>query len=157
MSVYKRCSQAVRELAQGSDLFTELDVIDRASENSWTEEEYRKAMTQANQIAYAYYRSGRLTRFGPVEYNGEQDYVRRASKIVYAGLKTGPTCIESPNGQFPRLMVFNDEIASVGRRSGTNRDDLRAWPQTDNETLQRQIEQLSQRVRHLEKEAVTAS
>ena len=137
----------------GNTPFTEIDVINNAARLSWTQDDYKKAMTQANQIAYAYYRSGKLQRYGPVHFQGEEDYLRYASKIVYAG-PTGPNTITTPNGTFPAIMAHEDHISSVGRRAGTNRDDLHEWPKDEEyQQLQEQIKHLSDRIEDLEDRA----
>ena len=156
MSVYRRCSQALRELIAEAEPFTEIDIIERASLNNWNEADFKKAMIQANQIAYAYYRSGRLARFGPIDHNGAPDYVRHSSKITYTGLD-GPEKLATPNGTFKRLMFYSDEIASVGRRSGTDRDDFSRWKDKgEHGRLERKVRAFQRRFKERDKATTPA-
>ena len=122
-SIYKQCSRAVSDLMEGSDVFSEIDVVQLASTPEWSVEDYKDAGRQANQVLGTRYRERKLCRFGPIDLPEGVDYARIASKIAYASVSA---CLESwdtPNGTFPKLMLEDDEIGHQGRRLGTNRDD----------------------------------
>lgn len=127
MSIYSDCAQAISDLAELSDVFTEADVWIHASRDGWTTDDVREARKYANQIISARYRNGEVVRYGPVEYSGVQDYARKAGSIVYAGTESGPVTWSTPNGEFPRLPRHEDEIQSGGRRKGTARSDDEPW------------------------------
>lgn len=129
MSIYSDCAQAISDLAELNDVFTEADVWIHASRDGWTTDDVREARKYANQIISARYRNGEVVRFGPVEYSGVQDYARKAGSIVYAGTENGPVTWSTPNGEFPRLSRHEDEIqsGSGGRRKGTARSDDEPW------------------------------
>lgn len=171
MSIYTRCMEAAEALLEdpslaGGDppgLFTELDVITHASasDGPWTNERYRFAMREVNQVMGLLFREGRAVRFGPVQIPDvpEPDYLRIASKIVYAHPR-GPERVETPNGTFERLIATNgkDPLAKQGRRLGTNRDDLQPWDQQDIKTARKtqrrpsNVQAANRRIRELEAE-----
>lgn len=164
MSIYKQCSEAALQLminppeAHGG-VFTEIDVVQRASRPEWSREDYKEAHRQANQVLGTRYRERKLCRFGPVELpDGNKDYGRIASRIVYANAQDGPREWETPNGVFRRLMVENDKIGRQGRRFGTERTDLVDWvgdveePQVENRVakLERSLNEALSRLQRLE-------
>lgn len=158
-SIYKQCSEAASKLIEDppkvhGGVFTEIDVVQRASKPEWSQDDYKEAHRQANQVLGTRYRERKLCRFGPVELpDGNKDYGRIASKIVYANADNGPEAWETPNGTFQRLMIEGDDIGRQGRRFGTDRTDLVAWgdghtaPADD---LQRRVERLEKRIQWLE-------
>jgi len=121
----------MNRLAARGITFTERDVTDAASMPNWTEKQFVKAGRAAYAVLQSDYRLGRLCRFGPVDVNGEPDYVRNAAKIVYASVSKGPQYIETPNGNFHRMLAESDQISSVGRRKGIDRDDFALWHQDE--------------------------
>lgn len=129
MSVYRQCSEAAAKLMENGEIFTEIDVVRLAGTNhDWATETYTEALRDANQVVGTLYRNRKVCRFGPVELpNGERDYARIASKIVYAPSDKGIVVWETPNGDFPALMVHEDEIGRQGRRKQANRSDLVKW------------------------------
>lgn len=132
-SVYKQCSQALRETLEEGRPFTELDIVNRASAVEWNKARWKQALTSANQLLNAQYRAGKLVRFGPVKYQGELDYARIGTKIVYAGLDA--TSLKTPNGTFSTLTHDQDQISAPGRRVGTNRDDMVVWSEQEDTAL----------------------
>lgn len=131
MSIQAECREAMNRLAARGVTFTERDVTDSASMPNWTRKQYAKAARAAYAVLQGDYRMGRLCRFGPVDVNGQPDYVRNNAKIVYASAERGPQYVETPNGNFARMMAAADQISSVGRRSGIDRDDFALWHQDD--------------------------
>lgn len=133
MSIYKQCSEAATKLMQeppkdNGGVFTEIDVVTLAGVPEWSQDDYEDAMRHANQIVGTQYRARKLCRYGPVEFpDGEKDYGRIASKIVYAPAETGPKTWKTPNGTFKKLMMEDDSIGRQGRRRYTNRNDLAPW------------------------------
>jgi hypothetical protein len=59
--------------------------------------------------------------------DGTEDYARIAGKIVYADAETGPDQWQTPNGNFPKLMIEDDTLKRQGRRAGTERSDAEPW------------------------------
>lgn len=157
-SIYKQCSEAASKLIADppeahNGVFTEIDVVQRASKPEWSQSDYKEAHRQANQVLGTRYRERKLCRFGPVVLpDGVQDYGRIASKIVYANAEEGPQAWETPNGTFQRLMIEGDDIGRQGRRFGTERTDLVAWGEdrSASDDLQRRIERLEKRIQWLE-------
>lgn len=156
-SIYKQCSEAASKLIEAppeahGGVFTEIDVVQRASKPEWSKDDYKEAHRQANQVLGTRYRERKLCRFGPVELpDGVKDYGRIASKIVYANAEGGPQEWETPNGTFPRLMIEGDDIGRQGRRFGTERTDLVAWGKAPvSDDLPRRIARLEKRIQWLE-------
>jgi hypothetical protein len=147
MTIYQHCANAIRDLMKTGQPFTDLDAVQRASQVQWSAADFKKALLRSNQIAQAFYKDGKLFRYGPVNFQGTEDYARFAARIVHAG-PTGPDVLITPNGNFPRLATGDDEIASAGRRRGTNRDDKRPWPKDDVET---KLNEALKRIADLEK------
>lgn len=132
-ATYKQVSAATRRLMKADDVFTEIDVVNVAYEvegnQSWGDKQWRTAANDAQQVCAALYRSARLVRFGPVQVPGlEPDYARRGvgGKIVYAPRDTVKEW-KTPNGNFPALNYFHDEIKKASRRKGIDRDDSQPW------------------------------
>lgn len=146
-SIYRECSHAVESLmesppAQHGGVFTEIDVVAKAATKDWKKapatknkearDDFKEGMKHANQVCGIRFRERKLCRYGPVTLpDGSQDYVRIASKIVYADAENGPAVFETPNGSFPRLMIHNDPLKAQGRRRGTVRNDLVSWKEQD--------------------------
>jgi len=156
MSIYKQCSKAASKLTEDPSkahggVFTEIDVVQRASKPEWSQEDYKEAHRQANQVLGTRYRERKVCRFGPVTLpDGNNDYGRIASKIVYAAAD-GPESWETPNGSFLRMMIEGDEIGRQGRRFGTERTDLVGWGGGGEETLPGSPDHLGRRIARLEK------
>lgn len=127
MSIYKDCSRACRELAATGKAFIDIDVVNAAADPGWAAKHFREAQRHANQIVGTEYRAGKLVRYGPVKYENEDDYVRRAGRVLYADAAEGPQEIETPNGKFGPIHDRDDKLARVGRRRGTKRDDFTSW------------------------------
>lgn len=127
MSIYSDCSQAISDLAELHEVFTEIDVVNHAADDGWNKALYKEARKYANQIVSAKYRNGELVRYGPVEYGGIKDYARRAGMIAYGGATKGPEVWTTPNGSFPPISRHSDTIQTSGRRKGTARHDEKAW------------------------------
>lgn len=144
MSLYRRCSDALDDLIarppkETGGLFTEFDVVRKAGLSDWTEEDFKEALKQANQICGTAYRARKLARFGPVDFNGHEDYGRIATKIAYAPADRAPDFWETPNGKFPRLMIEDDSIIKQGRKHGNTRNDLVPWNKSaDRELVKRE-------------------
>lgn len=172
MSIYKACSAACRELASKGEPFIDIDVVNQAAQDGWSERNFREAQRHANQICGTEYRGGRIVRYGPVTFEGEKDYVRKAGRVLYAGAETGPEIFSTPNGEFPQIHDRDDPLSRVGRRRGTRRDDLTPWDEqnpdairddgmmVDGRPLHREIERLraelkaaNNRVQELETES----
>ncbi len=155
-TVYQHCADAIRRLTSNGEPFTDLDAVTQAAQPSWTEEDYRTAMIRANQIVQAFYKDGKLVRYGPVRLpDGTQDYVRYSARIVHASPTGRLATLSTPNGDFPRLLSINDSFAGAGRRKGTNRDDQSPWPKGEDtnpqvEALQRQLNDALRRIHDLE-------
>lgn len=159
MSIYKACSSACRELAKTGEPFIDIDVVNAAAQDGWSDRNYREAQRQANQIVGTDYRAGKLVRYGPVTFEGNKDYVRKAGRVLYADAEAGPKTIETPNGKFKQISDRSDDLARVGRRQGTRRDDFTAWDQqspeairsdsmlVDGRPLERRIHQLEAELR----------
>lgn len=137
MSIYSQCSEAAAKLMKNppkdqGGVFTEIDVVRLAGSSGWSTENYKEALRHANQVVGTNYRARKLCRYGPVELpDGTKDYARIASKIVYADAENGPDVWKTPNGNFPKLMIHDDEIGRQGRRHNTNRNDLASWDEQD--------------------------
>jgi hypothetical protein len=137
MSLYKQCSEAASNLMANppeefGGVFSEIDVVNAAASRGWSGDNYKEALRHANQVLGTLYRSRKLARYGPVTLpNGNLDYGRIASKIVYAAAETGPEKWKTPNGTFARLMIEDDDFGRQGRRYGTNRNDLAPWDAQD--------------------------
>ena len=146
MSIYTECGEAARELLDDPGLrpvtknapeqvFTELDVIALAARNApqgYGKYEMKVAQREASQVMGMLFRSRQAVRFGPVEFPSmPPDYARISGKIVYAA----PDALEvlkSPNGEFPQMLIHEDEILQSGRRVGsTGRDDFLSWDEQD--------------------------
>lgn len=130
MSIQAECREAMNRLAAGGGTFTEFDVANEASgqgQKGWTAKLFEQAVRDAYNVLQGDYKRGRLVRYGPVKFQGIQDYARRGTKIVYAHPTKGPTIFNTPNGDFPRMHAEKDALARAGRRVGTNRDDTRPW------------------------------
>jgi hypothetical protein len=133
ISLYRRCADAAKQLMENppedyGGVFTEIDVVNEASLQSWSNRMFKQALAHANQVCGTLYRERKLCRYGPVELpTGHKDYGRIASKIVYAAADTGPAKWDTPNGKFPKLMIENDQLKAQGRKYGTNRNDLEPW------------------------------
>lgn len=131
-SIQAECRKAMHRLAERGIHFTERDVVEAASMPDWTHVQLVKAGRAAYTVLQSEYRSGKLSRFGPVsipDYENLSDYVRMHSKIVYADAERGPSFVETPNGVFHKMFAANDRISAVGRRPGIDRDDFTAWDQ----------------------------
>lgn len=127
-SLYQQCSKAIERLMERGDVFTEIDVVSEAATGEWTDDDYKRALKDANAVCGTHYRSRKLGRYGPVKFaDGVEDYARIAEKIVYADAEKGPEFWETPNGEFPKLMLEDDSLVAQGRRSGTNRNDAKPW------------------------------
>lgn len=133
-SLYRQCSAAVDLLAekppkQHGGVFTEIDVVSKAAaRHDWSQGDYQQGLHDANAVCGTQYRNRKLCRFGPVKLaDGTLDYARVAGKIVYADAETGPEAWETPNGEFPKLMIEDDELKRQGRRAGTERNDAQPW------------------------------
>lgn len=131
-SIQAECRATANRLAARGVTFTEKDVVEHTAMPNWSVKELAKAQRAAYAVLQGDYRKGRLVRYGPVQINGSEDYVRNNSKIVYASATKGPGFVETPNGIFHRLTTEEDYISSVGRRPGINRDDLEPWDIEDN-------------------------
>lgn len=127
MSIQAECRAAVNRLARQGGVFTEIDVANEAGTDGWSGKMFEQAMSKAYNVLQSEYKAGKLVRYGPVDYNGVKDYARRGSKILYADAHKGPSMLTTPNGNFPRLLSQNDEMAHAGRKAGTNRDDTKPW------------------------------
>lgn len=133
MTIYQQCSEAVTKLmenppADHSGVFTEIDVVTLAGRADWSEDDYQEALRHANQVVGTQYRARKLCRYGPVTFpDGEKDYARIASKIVYAPADTGSKTWRTPNGTFKKLMMEDDNFGRQGRRRYTNRSDIVKW------------------------------
>ena len=150
-TVYQHCAQAVRDLTKEGRAFTDLDVVQRASQNDWEPKDYKLALLRSNQIVQASYRDGKLVRYGLVRLpEGNEDYARYSARIVHAS-PSGPAFLDTPNGNFPRLLAINDKIGAAGRRRGTNRDDSVRWPTADSQSdLERKLNDALRRISELE-------
>lgn len=131
MSIYSDCSQAISDLSELRDVFTEIDVVNHAASDGWSKANFKEARKYANQIVSAKFRSGELVRYGTVEYDGIKDYARRASMIVYGGASSGPAKWTTPNGNFSQMPRHLDTIQSSGRKKGTARHDELPWSEQD--------------------------
>lgn len=131
MSIYSDCSQAISRLAELPAVFTEIDVVNEAASDGWSKANFKEARKYANQIVSAKFRSGEVVRYGAVEYEGIQDYARRASMIVYGGAESGPTTWDTPNGSFAQIPRHLDTIQTSGRKKGTARHDELPWAEQD--------------------------
>lgn len=131
MSIYKACSQACRKLAATGEPFIEIDVVNEAAQMGWSKANFKEAQRHANQIVGTEYRSGRLVRYGPVNYQDSVDYVRKAGRILYADSTLGPEKVKTPNGEYDRVQDRDDSIARVGRRKYAARDDFLPWQEQD--------------------------
>lgn len=133
-SVYKQCAAAIDRIVQDpSDegVFTEIDIITEAAKKSWTPTEFSKSLHDANEIAGQRYRNRKLCRYGPVTIgkgkNKVQDYARIAGKIVYADAVKGPKIWKTPNGNFKKMMIEDDQLSRQGRKPAANRNDSEPW------------------------------
>lgn len=160
MSIQAECREAVNSLAAAGGTFTEFDVANEASgqgRKGWTSKLFEQAVKNAYNVLQGDYKRGKLVRYGPVEFQGNKDYVRRGTKIIYAHPENGPEQFETPNGSFARMHSEGDPLAKAGRKAGTNRDDTKPWGgQTVSTTKQKgpaiDHEPLLKRIRELEKE-----
>ena len=157
MSLYSECSAAAAKLlekppAHLGGVFSEIDVVNKASHKGWTDEDFKDAMRHANAVLGTWYRSRRVCRYGPVTLpNGSLDYARIASKLTYAPADKAPEQWETPNGTFPKVMIENDPLSRrKGRNQGINRTDLESWDKQDltlngdasTEDLKRRVQEL---------------
>lgn len=143
MSLYHQCSQAVSDLIANppddlpfTNVFTEIDVVNRTQSlgSDWGNDptRFRAAMRTANAVVGTKYRERKLCRYGPVTLpDGNLDYTRLASKIVYADAELGPAKLETPNGNFRKMMIEDDPITKQGRKFSSNRDDSKKWDEQD--------------------------
>lgn len=137
MSLQNDCRKSMEELALQGAVFTEIDVANQASKGKgWLEKNFKTAAKKAHETLYGAYKSGKLVRYGPVNYQGNEDYARKGTKIVYADAQSGPRIWTTPNGGFPRLAYENDLMSRAGRRVGTTRDDTKRW---DIQTVQTRV------------------
>lgn len=127
MSIQAECREAMNRLADQGQVFTEIDVANEARRTGWATSHLERAMKDAYNVLAGDYKKGKLVRYGPVTFMGNEDYARRATKIVYADAAKGPDVWETPNGAFPRLFADNDALARAGRKVGTDRDDTKPW------------------------------
>lgn len=127
MSIQAECRAAMNRLAAQGVVFTEIDVANEARSNGWSSTHLERALKDAYNVLAGDYKKGKLVRYGPVNFKGNQDYGRRATKIVYADARYGPEAWETPNGKFPRLYSRDDLLARAGRKAGTARDDTKPW------------------------------
>lgn len=129
MSIYSECSQAISDLAELRDTFTEIDVVNLAAADGWGKPEFKKARMYASQILSAKYTRGDVVRYGYVAIDGteQKDYARKASVIIYGDVENGPPVWETPNGRFAQVVHHMDSIQSTGRRKGRARSDERLW------------------------------
>lgn len=156
MSIQAECREAMNRLANQGGVFTEIDVVNEASTDSWSSKHFEQAARNAYSVLQGDYKKGTLVRYGPVSFQGTDDYARRATKIVYGDAHKGPKEFVTPNGSFPRLRADKDDLLRAGRRVGTNRDDTKPWegqtvskkstkesgPPVDTAPLLKRIEQL---------------
>lgn len=133
-SIYKQCAEAIDRLVkkppkQHGGVFTEIDVTTEAATGDWKSNDFTRSLHDSNAICGTQYRHRKLCRYGPVTLaDGKtQDYARIAGKIVYADAETGPEIWKTPNGDFPRMMIEDDELTKQGRRPGTERNDAHPW------------------------------
>lgn len=129
-SLYRQCGSAVKRIIRKNPtgVFTEIDILTEAADQSWKSDDYIDALHPANAVCGTMYRDRKLSRFGPIVLSdGSEDFARIDGKIVYADAETGPEFWETPNGRIPRLMIENDEVGRQGRRAGTNRNDETPW------------------------------
>lgn len=136
MSIQAECRAAMHRLAEQGDLFTEIDVANEASSDAWSTKHFDQAVKFAYNVLQGDYKQGRLVRFGPVTFQGNIDYARRGTKILYTDAENGLQELVTPNGTFPVLTADRDALSAPGRRSGTNRDDTKPWA-NQNVTLKR--------------------
>lgn len=127
MSIQAECREAMNRLADQGRVFTEIDVANEARRTGWATSHLERAMKDAYNVLAGDYKKGKLVRYGPVTFLGNEDYARRATKIVYADAVKGPDVWETPNGKFPRLFAEQDGLARAGRKVGTDRDDTKPW------------------------------
>lgn len=144
MSIYTLCGEAarmllddpeLRPLTRFSNVFTEEDVIALAAKRAghWEDDDFKEAFKQASASVAALWRGQNACRYGPVDLPGLElpDYMRIGAKIAY-GNPDGPELLQTPNGTFRRLMIFNDPLADrQGRRLGTKRDDTSPWEEQE--------------------------
>lgn len=138
MSIQADCRTAMHRLAASGAVFTEIDVANAAASSGWSNKHFDQAVRNAYNVLQGAYKKGELVRYGPVKHGGVEDYARKGSKIVYAATQHGPKTFDTPNGNFPRLLSVNDEMAGPGRKRGTSRDDTKPWA-TQVVSLKREI------------------
>jgi len=116
MSIHTDCRAAIDRLAGQGGTFTEFDIANEASgqgTKGWSGKMFQQAAKDAYSVLQAGYKRGKLVRYGPVEYQGNTDYVRRGTKIVYADAEEGPKEFVTPNGTFARLVAEQDTLLKV--------------------------------------------
>lgn len=128
MSIYTDCIDAISVLAEGTGIWTELEVQEIVVAD-WPEADFKEVAHQANQAIGNAYRRQQVVRFGPVTLpDGSQDYARIAAKIAYASAQHGPSEFQTPNGGFPALMWSSaNKLNRPGRMPSNNRDDREPW------------------------------
>lgn len=166
MSIQAECREAMNRLAGQGKCFTEIDVANEASQDGWSGKHFEQAVKHAYNVLQGDYKRGRLCRFGPVEFKGVKDHARRGTKILYADSQRGPKVLNTPNGNFKRLLAVNDGMMAAGRKAGTNRDDTKPWesqdisvrkvkgPPVDSAPLMKRIRELEEELKS--KEAVAS-
>jgi hypothetical protein len=155
VSIYTECSAAARALERAQEPFTDFDIIDHARREEWSEADEQQGRHDAAQIAAAFYRAGRLVRFGPVNFSPEPDYARGdEGRLLYAAAQPKPRKLSTPNGDFPELFYEDDPLYKVGRRKGSTRNDLIDWTaQTPTTSVERErdgVARLEKQVERLE-------
>lgn len=153
MSIHTDCREAMERLAANGKTFTEFDIANEASgqgTKGWSGKMFQQAVKDAYTVLQSAYKRGKLARYGPVDYKGHDDYVRRGTKIVYADAEHGPARFETPNGTFPRLLATEDTMLKVGRKPGTNRDDTKPWDDQMSNGTPIDTGPLEKRIRELE-------
>lgn len=132
MSIYTDCIDAIRALAEGDDIWTDLEVQEIVV-SKWPDADFKEIAYQANQALGNAYRRQQVVRFGPVTLpDGSQDYARIAAKIAYASTQHGPSEFETPNGNFPALIWSGaSKLNRPGRMPSNNRDDREPWGEQD--------------------------
>jgi hypothetical protein len=163
MSIYTDCVEKIEQLMTKESVFTELDVLEGVA-HKWPEEDWRSISLQANQAVGNAFRRQKVCRYGPVTLpDGSEDYFRIAAKIAYASADLGPANIETPNGNFNKLLWSRDSRLSSrsGRLPANNRDDTKPWqeqglkfpfePNGQCDRLEARVIELIHRVNELEK------
>lgn len=132
MSIYTDCVDAISVLAEGNEIWTELEVQEFVVGN-WPDADFKEIARQANQAIGNAYRRQQVVRFGPVTLpDGSQDYARIAAKIAYASANNGPSEFVTPNGTFAALIWSGaNKLNRPGRMPSNNRDDREPWSDQD--------------------------